>query len=991
MRQPFNILFLMLFSILISCNPSKEENEPKYATKTGEEGGYAYEYVTSDPSNTRIYTLDNGLKVYLSVYKDAPRAHVFMPVKAGGKNDPASNTGLAHYLEHMMFKGTEAFGTLDYEKEEPLLDSVESMFNTYAKLTDDQERKDYYKQIDLVSGEAAKFAIPNEYDKMISAIGGKGLNAYTTNDRTVYTVDIPSNEMDKFLEIEGSRFRKIVNRLFHTELEAVYEEKNRSLDNDGWKAYEAMYELAFQEHPYGTQTVIGTIDHLKNPSITEIKKYFNTYYRPNNMAICISGDIDPTETIKIVDKYFGNWEPNKELKPLEKIEEKPITEPRVAEVFGPDADNVSLAFRFGGTSDPNYAMVTLVDMMLSNSEAGLIDLNLKQQQKVLNAGSYVDNMNDYSLHTFYGEPKDGQTLEEVQQLILDQIELIKKGEFDDWLIDAVVTDMKKGKMQELENNWSRANDMVMAFTNGIPWEEHIALMDKIEAITKEQVMEFVKQNYKNNYVVVYKHNGEDPNKQHVDKPFITKVPVNRDAQSDFYKKLEEKKSPQLKPVFVDYEKDIAKTKTKTGIEILSIENKENELFNLILLLDIGSDNDPAMKVAVEYLEFLGTDSLNAEEFKKEFYKIGCSMNVYASGDRTYITLSGLDENMEKSLALFEDLLHHAKPDQEALDEFIKRELKAREDAKKNKSTILFSGLMSYGQYGAESSFTNVLSNAELQALQASDLTKKINDLTTMEHSILYYGPRSIDDVKKVINEGHKVPEKLTPLPEPVEFAQASTEKPKVYWTNYDMVQTEFIMLAKGNQYDKSIAPEVRAFNEYFGALVFQEIREAEGLAYSVFSSYSTPSKSDKDDVLLAYVGTQADKQSEAMAAINNLLDNMPQSAGDFEVAKKAILSKIESERITKSSILWNYENAKRLDLDYDIRKDVYNKVQNMTFDDLKKFHDEYVKNQSYVTVLIGNKDKINFEDLKNYGEVEELSLEDIFGYGKVEKVDLEME
>ncbi len=993
MKLLSRLLMVTLITSLLACGG--ETVEEPYQTKTAEEGGYSYEYVTSDPMKTRIYTLDNGLKVYLSTYKDAPRAHVFVPVKAGGKNDPADNTGLAHYLEHMMFKGTEKFGTVDYQKEKPLLDSIENMFNHYATLKDSEERKSYYRLIDQTSNEAAKYAIPNEYDKLIAAIGGKGLNAYTTEDRTVYTVDIPSNEIEKFLEIEGTRFRKIVNRLFHTELETVYEEKNRSLDSDGWKAYEATYKLAFEKHPYGTQTVIGTIDHLKNPSITEIEAYFDKYYRPNNVAICISGDIDPTNTIKLIDKYFGSWESNPDLTKPAKIEEDPISEPRATEVFGPDAENLTVAYRFGGTSSAEYDMVTLVDMLLNNSEAGLIDLNLKQQQKVLNAGSYVDNMNDYSLHTFYGNPKEGQTLDEVKDLILAQVELLKKGEFDDWLIDAVVTDLKTSEMNQLENNWSRANKMVMAFTNDMAWSDYISMMDRLEKITKQQVIDFVNANYKNNYVLVYKRNGEDPNKQRVEKPEITKVPVNREVKSDFYEAIAAKESPKISPVFVDYTADIARASTSSGIEILAKQNTENELFDLFFLLDIGSNNDPAMKIAVQYLEFLGTPEYSAEELKKEFYKLGCSMRVSAAQDRTYVTLSGLNENMDKALTLFESLLSNPQPEQEALDKLIDNQLKAREDAKKNKGTILFSGLMNYAQYGAKSPFTNVLSNADLQKLQAEGMTEKIKNITTMEHRVLYYGPRDIDGLKTVLDEYHNVPEELKPLPERVNFDQLATTDPKVYWTNYDMVQTEFVMMSKGEQYDKSKAPQVRMFNEYFGggmnSIVFQEIREAQGLAYSVFSSYQTPSKASKDDILFAYVGTQADKQSEAMSAMRDLLNNMPESEVAFDIAKKAILTKIESERVTKSSVLWNYENAKELNLDYDIRKDVYDQVKDMTFDDLKKFQETYVKDQSYVTVLIGNRDKINFNDLKNYGDVTELSLEEIFGYDEVERVDLEME
>jgi predicted Zn-dependent peptidase len=259
-----------------------------------------YESVADDPLNTRIYTLDNGLKVYLSSYDDAPRVQTNIAVRAGSKNDPAHATGLAHYLEHMLFKGTDKYGSLDYSKEKPLLDKIESLYEQYrtVDMSDIKGRDKIWRQIDSVSGEAAKLCIANEYDKMLSGIGAKGTNAYTSNERTVYVNDIPSNQIEKWLKIESERFRMPVFRLFHTELEAVYEEKNRSLDTDGSKMFEGLMSGLFENHQYGTQTTIGTIDHLKNPSLTEIRKYFNKYYVPNNMAICMSGDFEYDDVIK---------------------------------------------------------------------------------------------------------------------------------------------------------------------------------------------------------------------------------------------------------------------------------------------------------------------------------------------------------------------------------------------------------------------------------------------------------------------------------------------------------------------------------------------------------------------------------------------------------------------------------------------------------------------------------------------------------------------
>ena len=262
---------------------------------------------------------------------------------------------------------------------------------------------------------------------MVTELGARGTNAYTTQDRTVYINDVPTNQLENWIQLEANRFREIVPRLFHTELEAVYEEKNRSLDNDYWKTYEALYAGIFENHPYGTQTVIGTIDHLKNPSITEIKKYFNAYYRPNNVAICLSGDLDYDKTIAWIDQYFGDWQPNEQLPPWKRLEEAPIESPIVKEVYGPDAEWINIGFRFNGRSSDDFKLLTLTDMILTNSQAGLIDINLRQQQKVLEPGSYVDVLNDYSVHGFSGRPREGQSLDEVKNLLLEQIDLVKKG------------------------------------------------------------------------------------------------------------------------------------------------------------------------------------------------------------------------------------------------------------------------------------------------------------------------------------------------------------------------------------------------------------------------------------------------------------------------------------------------------------------------------------------------------------------------------------
>ena len=326
---------------------------------------YQYEEVKGDLSQTRIYTLKNGLKVYLSVNKEQPRIQTFIAVRTGSKNDPAETTGLAHYLEHIMFKGTGQFGVTDSAKEAPLLDDIEQRYEQYRRLTDPEERRQAYRGIDSVSQVAAKYFIPNEYDKLMAAIGSEGSNAYTSNDVTCYTEDIPANEVENWAKIQSDRFQNMVIRGFHTELEAVYEEYNIGLTQDVRKLYEALCRQLCPTHPYGTQTTIGTQEHLKNPSITNIKNYFKKWYVPNNVAICMAGDFDPDEVIATIDKYFGGWQPGDDVAQPQFPEQPVLTEPQDTSVIGPEAEQLWLGWRFNSGASLQADTLEVISNMLN--------------------------------------------------------------------------------------------------------------------------------------------------------------------------------------------------------------------------------------------------------------------------------------------------------------------------------------------------------------------------------------------------------------------------------------------------------------------------------------------------------------------------------------------------------------------------------------------------------------------------------------------------
>lgn len=976
--------FLLTGLIALSLTASSQSNSAaKISPANSSKTSPGYESVANDPLNTRIYTLKNGLKVYLSVYKNAPRIQTYIAIKAGSKNDPSNATGLAHYLEHMVFKGTDVYGTKDFKNESIEIKKIEDLYEVYRKTKGEDQRKAIYHLIDSISGVAAKYAIANEYDKMLASIGADGTNAFTSFDQTVYVNDIPANQIENWLKIEAERFRKPVLRLFHTELEAVYEEKNRGIDNDDNKIWEALFEGLFKNHTYGTQTTIGTIEHLKNPSMVEINKYYNKYYVPNNMAIIMSGDFDPEKVMPVIEKHFGSFSP----KPVETYKyeaEAPIKQKVVREILGPNPASVNMAWRFSGEGTKDADICTLLAGILYNKTAGLMDINLNQAQKVLGSSNFYYALKDYSIFYFGGEPKEGQSLEEVEKLILDQIDLIKKGEFPTWLMDAVITDLKLKKTKELENNGSRADAMMNAFVNDLNWETAVKSIDRISKISKQELMFFVNKNFSsNNYVVAYKRTGEDKSIVKVEKPVITPVELDRENASAFVKEPENSSPTGIEPKFLDYDKDIARHTLKSAIPLLYNKNIENKLFELYYKFDFGSNSGKLLPIAVKYIPYLSTPDMSAAQIKQELYKLGCSFNVFCDNENIWVSLVGLNENFEKSLQLFEKVLANPVVEEPVLKNLVGDVMKERNDNKLQKRLILNRGMTNYARYGAVNPFSFVISDDELTKLTAGDVKQRIVSLLNYEHKILYYGPKEAEELKTALNAYHTVPSTLTKAPAAQVFQEKTLDN-TVYIVDYDMKQAEIVMISNGEPYKKELVPVIYLYNTYFGggmsSILFQDLRESKALAYSTYSRYNQPNKLFKNYYNLSYIGSQADKLGEALKGLNDLLNDMPKAEGSFSSAKEMILQEMRTQRITKADILFNFLEASDLDNKTDIRKDIFEKVQMFTFEDIKRFQEQTIKGKPKTILVLGKKDGLDLKILEQYGSVKFLTLKDIFGY-----------
>jgi len=968
--------FLVILS-LIAISISSCSKVRYQTNKQTDANGYSYETVTNDPMGVRIYTLGNGLKVYFSVIRDAPRIQTLISVKAGSLVDPVQTTGLAHYFEHMMFKGTSKFGTTNWEAENVLLGQISELFEKRLAATDSIEKNKIFSKIDSLSILASTYAIPNEYDKLMNMIGGQGTNAFTSYLGTSFIEDIPSNEIDRWLKLEYERFSNIALRLFHTELETVYEEFNMAQDQDDFRAYRSLMEGLFTTHPLG-RFVLGYPEHLKNPSMVNIHNFFNTYYVPNNMAVIMSGDFDMDNTIQMIDKTFGQFKAKTFEKPI-LPKENPIAKPIEREVFGPDAESLYMGFRFKGDSTEDKKFVTLIDMILNNSAAGLIDLDLVQQQRILRGGSSPQFYTDYGVHMFWGIPREGQTLENVKDLLLGEVEKFKNGEFDDWLIKAVINDLRLQTIRGQEYYQNRTYLLNDAFQSQEHWIDQVKFYDDLDKVTKDQLVKFANENYRDNYVVVYKRKGVDKNIVKVPKPKITPININRADQSEFFTELSKNKPESIKPVFVDFSKEMAQKELKPGLDFFYIPNKTNELFELRYIIDMGKSNNKELELGIRYLPYVGTDKYTPAQIQQEFYKLGVRFNVFASDERSYVNVSGLDKSLEEAAGLLEHLLTHAKADTSSYRKYIDGILKERSNNKMNKDYILQVAMANYGRYGKNSSFTDILQEKELRSLNPDNLTGLVKELGTYKHKIMYYGKRDMDNAIAIISRQHPSPEQLQDYPLATKYQEADFTSKKVFFIDYDMVQSNFFWVDKIGMFDQQLLPQVSLYNDYYSGIVFQEIREARGLAYSAGSWIQTPPKKERSFFLNSYVATQADKLNEATSTLNSLMFNLKEDERQFNLSRDAILNGIETERIIKTNIFWTYLNNLDKGITYDNRKDIYDKVKVMNMADLKSFLEKH-QTGNYTMLVIGKKGSVNEKVLKSLGSYKELSLQDVFNY-----------
>lgn len=950
-----------------------------------------YDSVSGDPLHARIYKLDNGLTVYLSRNTAKPEIQTYIAVRAGSKNDPLESTGLAHYQEHIMFKGTTQYGTTDYAAEKTYLDAIDSLYEVYGHTTDEATRKAIYHEIDSISYLGSTIAIANEFDKLMSIIGATGVNAFTSTEMTCYHEVIPAGELTRWAMIEADRFQNLVIRGFHTELETVYEEFNMYSTMDYDKVNQAINNILYKDIPYRQHSVIGTQEHLKNPSLKNIKHFYNTYYRPNNVAICLAGDLDYDNAIATIEQYFGQWQPNDSLNTIHHTPNtihQTLTTHKDTIVYGKEAPECWLAWKLPNILDEDIDAIDVMSEVLYNGTCGLIDLDIEQKQLLLAAGAGTDEASDYTTFYVIGYPKQGQKLEAVRKILLSEVEKLKSGDFSEELIDAIIANKRRQEMEQQDNNRYRAMQFVYSHIYGIPYEQIVHEIDNLQNITKEDIVYVAKAYLGDNYACIFKQQRDDEAPTPVEKPTITPIETNRERSSEFVTTLAAIEPESLTPEFLDFEKDITRDTLANGQELIYRHNENNELFYLYFIAEKGTDYDPVIDVATDLLPYLGTGSMTAEQFAIATYNQAAQVNIYNDDYKTTFAVSGLQSNFLESVSLLEQKALYPVPDNAILKEVIADRAKAHNDAKFSQDAC-FNQLLEVGMKGLEP-IKEQLSKVSPKALKKQSAGEILSHITTLLPAIktvIYYGPASKQEVVDVLNQNSKIVALGQPAIQKAapRLAKQVVSKSEVWIAPYKANNIYLFQYANwGQTYNPKDEAIIMLFNEYFsgsmGSIVFQEMRERRALCYASFGQYATPSIAGENNGFITYIISQNDKMRDCLQAFDSICNYLPLSQTAFDQAKASLLKQIEQRRYVGWGAINAYLRYRYKGWDHDYYEDIYRQVQSLTLKDVQRFQRRNVANRTYRYLILGDKKQLDIKYLRKLGKVKHLKLNDIFVY-----------
>ena len=930
------------------------------------------------------HKLKNGLTVWLNEDHSQPKVFGAVVVKAGAKDCP--DTGIAHYFEHMMFKGTDKIGTVDYDAEKTLLDSIALKYDELAATEDEAARSQIQKEINELSIRSSDYVIPNEFNRLISKYGGSGLNAATSYDATIYFNTFSPQYMSQWAEINSERLLNPVFRLFQSELETVYEEKNMYGDFIGGPVMDRLLARYFAPHPYA-YPIIGSTKNLKNPRLTEMRKFFEEYYVASNMGLILSGDFDTEAVLPVLEKTFSRILPGEApkhdivaLPPFKGKEKMKIKFPV------PLVKAMGMGFRgVPANHEDQVALAVAVNMLNNANGTGFLD-KLMVDRKIMASMAMNESMNEAGILAVAVIPKlMFQTYGGAEKLVWKEINRVKEGDFSDEIFNSLKQEQRRQYASNLENIDSRARIMMSLYSQGKSWEDYLQEVSGIDALTKEDVVRVARKYFSENYLCVTKTTGKYP-KDNLTKPdFSPIVPKNSEASSEYAKQLEQLPVQEVKPRFIDFQKDVETVSLTPLATLYATANPVTDIFTLNLVYQVGTLEQPKLMHLANYLQFLGTDSLSFHEFRTRLQVLGSTISFDATDKQFFMRITGFDKHFKETVQLAGDFIRHVKADDKQIRQVI-NDAKVTEKAFFESSDNIANALLEKVKYGEQSRFLTKLSLSEVKKLKGKELLDAFVQVRQTECDLLYCGTLPVAQVREEIEAFLPLKEITVAVNAPYHRDAKKYDKPTVYFMDMPTASQSIVYgYAKGEVTDDAWSRHAaRLFSVYFGgdmsSLMFQEIREFRSLAYRVSGRYILPPHNleGKAGEFVTMLSTQSDKTLDALGIMNSLIHEMPEKEERISTVKQSIVNQVNNDFPSFREVPEKVAGFRRNGFDNDPSEALLSGISDMDMKDIIRFYRHNVRLKPVVYVIVGNSRRIDMKQLETYGNVIRLRKKDIY-------------
>ena len=867
-----------------------------------------------------------------------------------------------------------------------MLDSIAMKYDELAMTEDTAARARLQKEINELSIRSSEYVIPNEFNRLINRFGGSGLNAATSYDATIYFNTFSPQYMVQWAEINSERLINPVFRLFQSELETVYEEKNMYGDFIGGQVMDTLMARYFGPHPYA-YPIIGSTKNLKNPRLTEMHKFFEDYYVASNMALILSGDFDAQQVMPILEKAFSRIRSGNAPK-QEKVMLPPFNGRETMKVKFPIPFIKAMGLGFRGVSANHEDQVALniaVNLLNNANGTGYLD-KLMVEHKLMGALAINESMNEAGILAVAIMPKLLiQSYSSAEKMVWDEINRVKNGDFSDEMFNSLKLEQKRQYASSLENIDSRATIMMNLFSQGKSWNDYLNEVARIESITKEDVVRVAQKYFSNNYLCVTKSTGKYP-KDNLPKPaFSPVVPRNADASSSYAKQLEKIPEQQVAPRIIDFEKDVKTSKLTPLVTLYTTPNPLNDIFTLNISYGIGALEQPELMQLTNYLQLLGTESLSFEQFRSRLQSIGSTLAFDVTPDAFVMKVTGFDNHIDETMELVGDFIRHAKADDKKLRQIVD-DAKVSEKAFFKSGDNVASALLEQVKYGDQSRYLRKLSLSQIKKLKGKDMLAIYDKVRSVQCDLHYCGTLPVEKVIGTIRQHLPLERTTIASNSPYYRELKQYDRPTVFFIDMpDMAQSIVYGYVKGDPVDdKASRHASRLFSVYFGgdmsSLMFQEIREFRSFAYRTSGRYQLPNHAHKGTAgsFTAMLSTQSDKTLDALGVLDSLIREMPLKPERVEAVKQTLVNRINNDYPPFRNLSEKVASARMEGFDRDPAEEFLRDIATMDMQDISRFYREQISGRPVVYVIAGNRKHIDMKKLAEYGTIIKVKKKDIY-------------